>query len=75
MEGKVVEKNIMEKRKEIVGINIIEDVMIEQVKENYENACQKQNEMIEKGKEYREKEILNYYHYELPNKTSKQQKK
>ena len=65
----------MEKRKEIARIYIIKNMIIEQVKENYENSCQKWNEMIEKGKEYREKKIQDYHHCELLNEILKQQKK
>ena len=39
LEGKVVNKNIIKKRKEIAGIEITEDVMIEEAKDRYENAC------------------------------------
>ena len=55
----------MNKRKEIARIHYEEEISVESIKEKVTNTQQKWNEMIVKGKEFWEKDLLDFYNAEL----------
>ena len=65
IKGMLVNKDRMIKRKENAKIEELDDLTIEQAKERLKIEEEKWQNLIEFGKEIREKELLDYHHYEL----------
>ena len=70
-EGKEVDQNKIEKQKDIADIVERDVVTKEEALDYLVQAEEQQNKMIQKEKEFREKEILDYYYYDLANETKK----
>ena len=62
----------MEKRQKQAGIGVIEDISIQQINENIKQVEKDWIDLKEKGKEYREKELLDYNDIEIGNSTEKE---
>lgn len=73
-EKKVVDEELMEKRK-VEACIVEESNEIHQIKEYIKQAIEKWNDIIECGKEIREKELLDYHHSEVVCENDDQRKK
>ena len=71
-QNKYVDVLTMEKGKEQAGIREIEVLSIQQINNNIKKAEDEQAELKAKGKEYREKELLDYNEIEIGNTTEKE---
>ena len=65
MKGIVVDEDLIAKRKERADIEDVVISTINKAEEWLEKAKRLQNEVVEKGKEMREKELLDYHHEEI----------
>ena len=65
MKGIVVDKELIEKRRKEAELNEDDFRAVHEVEEALEKVKEEQNEIIEKGKEIREKEMLDYHHSEV----------
>ena len=65
MKGIVVDKDLMTKRKERAVMKNVVISTINEAEEQLEEAKRLQKEVVEKGKEMREKELLDYYREEI----------
>ena len=74
MNKKVIDQEINEKRKEIAQIEYDENTSLEDAKYKLDKANINWNQLLLKGKEYREKELLDLYHSKLPDEIKEQQK-
>ena len=65
LKGIVIEKDLMAKRKERANMKDVEISTINEVEEQLEKAKRLWNKVIEKDKEMRKKELLDYHHEEI----------
>ena len=65
----------MTKRRNIVGIEEINEITIEDTKERLKTSQTEQNKMIIKEKEFREKDLFDFYSHELPNEIKDEKKR
>ena len=71
---KIVNQDVMIKRKEIVRIDHDKNIMTQCVKEKIAKAQQKWGKMKIKGKEFRKKDLFDFYNFELQNEVDIQKK-
>ena len=69
LKGKVVEHDFIEKYKKISEIEIENVDSLDKANLYLEKAKKNWNEMLSNRKEYREREIMDFYHTDIPNKT------
>ena len=67
LKGINVDISLKEKRRVEAGLELLEIQHLEEAKKEFENAQNQWEDIVKRGKEFREKEMLDYHHSEINN--------
>ena len=74
LKGINVDVSLKEKRRVEAGLELLEIQHLEEAKKEFENAQNQWEDIVKRGKEFREKETLDYHHSEINNEDKDQMK-